>query len=81
MSIRIIPNLPKIKAHWCHRCSEVPDWLEVPMSDNRVIRYYPQIEQPAFTKSMEIIRHMTDPETGYKRKGPELLPQHPVERR
>lgn len=70
MSIRIMPDIPRIRARWAHRASEIPEWLEVPLSDGRVVNYYPQIEQPAFTKSMEIIRHMTDPETGYKRKGP-----------
>lgn len=68
--IRIIPDIPRIHARWCRRTSEIPDFLEVPMSNGETVRYYPQIEQPAFTKSMEIIRHMTDTETGYKRKGP-----------
>ena len=68
MSVRIIPNIPKVKAHWCHRCSEVPDWLEVPMSDGRIVRYYPQVEQPAFRKSLEIIRNMKNVEVGYERK-------------
>lgn len=71
MSIRIMPNIPQIRARRAHRASEIPDWLEVPMADGTTVRYYPQVEQPAFTRSLEIIRHITDPKTGYKRKGPE----------
>ena len=70
MSIRIMPNIPQIRARWAHRASEIPDWLEVPMADGSTVRYYPRVEQPAFRKSIEIIRNMTDPRTGYKRKGP-----------
>ena len=44
--IRIIPNLPKIKAHWDRRTSAVPDYLMVPMSDNSVVRYEPVITHP-----------------------------------
>ena len=39
--VRIIPDIPNIKARWCHRCSEVPDWLEVPMSDGRLCSTIP----------------------------------------
>lgn len=63
--VRIIPNIPKIKARWCHRCSEIPDWLEVPMSDGRIVEYYPKVEPPAFRKAIENVRNM---ETGYERK-------------
>ena len=66
--VRILPNIPKIKAHWCHRCSEYPEWLEVPMSDGTVVKYYPQVEQPAFRKSLEIIRNMKDQVVGYEKK-------------
>ena len=68
--IRIVPNIPKITARWAHRASEIPDWLEVPMSDGTTVQYYPKVTQPAFTRSLEIIRNMTDPRTGYKRKEP-----------
>lgn len=44
--IKVLPDIPKIRAHWAHRCSEIPEWLEVPMADGRVINYYPQL-QPA----------------------------------
>ena len=69
--LRVIPNIPQIRARWAHRASEIPDWLEVPMSDGTTVQYFPKVTQPAFTRSLEIIRHMTDPQTGYKRKGPE----------
>ena len=68
--IRIMPNIPKIQARWAHRASEIPDWLEVPMADGSVVRYYPHIEQPAFRKSMEIIRNMKDQVVGYQMKEP-----------
>ena len=73
--IRIIPNIPKIRARWAHRCSEIPDWLEVPMSDGRVVQYYPKVEQPAFQRAIENVRKMA---VGYERKKDRaLLPQHP----
>ena len=66
--IRIMPNIPKIQARWAHRASEIPDWLEVPMADGSVVKYYPQVDQPAFRKSLEIIRNMKDQVVGYERK-------------
>ena len=66
--IRIVPNIPKIQARWAHRASEIPDWLEVPMSNGDIVRYYPKIEQPSFRKSLEIIRNMKDQVVGYERK-------------
>ena len=42
--IRIIPDIPRIHARWCRRTSEIPDFLEVPMSNGETVRYYPQIE-------------------------------------
>lgn len=66
--IRIVPNIPKIQARWAHRASEIPDWLEVPMSNGEIVRYYPKVEQPAFRRSLEIIRNMKDQVVGYERK-------------
>ena len=43
---RILPNLPKIKAHWERRTSDIPDFLMVPMSDETVVRYVPEVRQP-----------------------------------
>ena len=65
--VRIIPDIPKIRARWAHRASEIPDWLEVPMSDGTVVQYYPKIEQPAFRKAIEGVRRMT---VGYKMEKP-----------
>ena len=62
--VRIIPNIPRIRARWTHRCSEIPDLLEVPMSDGRTVRYYPQIEQPAFARAIENVRNMV---VGYEK--------------
>lgn len=66
--IRIIPNIPKITARWAHRASEIPDWLEVPMSDGSVVQYYPKVEQPCFRKSLEIIQNMKKQVIGYEKK-------------
>ena len=68
--IRIMPDIPRIHAHWCKRTSEIPDWLEVPLSNGQVIKYYPKVEQPAFRRSLEIIRNMKEEIVGYKAKEP-----------
>ena len=49
---RILPDIPNIKAHWDRRASEIPDYLMVPMSDGNVVRYNPEIQQPAFVNMM-----------------------------
>ena len=64
MSERIIPDIPKAKAHWERRCDPVP-YLMVPMSDGSVIRYVPEVPQPGFQKAMENIKNM---KIGYERK-------------
>ena len=66
--IRIIPDIPRINARWCRRTSEIPDFLEVPMSNGETVRYYPQIEQPAFRASLETIRKMNQMVVGYENK-------------
>ena len=66
--IRVLPNIPKIRAHWCRRTSEIPDWLEVPMGNGETVLYYPQVEQPAFRASLETIRKMNEMVVGYERK-------------
>ena len=45
MSERIIPDIPKIKAHWEHRADPVP-YLMVPMSDGSVMRFNAEIQHP-----------------------------------
>ena len=57
--IRIIPNIPKIKAHWERRTDDIPTYLEVPMSDGRTVKYIPEIVQPGFVAAMENIKNMT----------------------
>ena len=66
--IRIIPNLPKIKAHWDRRTSAVPDYLMVPMSDNSVVRYEPVITQPKPFLA-DKLDHFTEMCIGYKKTG------------
>ncbi len=63
--IRIIPDMSRAKAHWTRRSSEIPDYLMVPMSDNTVVMYVPQVTQPGFVKAMKNIKNMT---VGYERK-------------
>ena len=61
---RILPNIPRIKAHWDRRGEELP-YLMVPMSDGTVIRYNPEIQQPAFRKAIENVKNMV---VGYETK-------------
>ena len=56
--IRIIPDLGRIKAHWSHRSSEIPDYLMVPMSDGSVVRYNPEVVQPGFVKAMDVLKNI-----------------------
>jgi len=65
--IRIIPNIPKIKAKWDRRSSELP-WLDVPMSDGTKVAYVPDTPQPSFLRTLEIIRNMKDVRVGYEKK-------------
>ena len=62
---RVIPDMPRAKAHWVKRSSEIPDYLMIPMSDNTVVMYVPQVTQPGFVKAMQNIKNMT---IGYERK-------------
>jgi hypothetical protein len=64
--IRVIPDMPRAKAHWVRRTSEFPDYIMVPMSDNTVVMYVPQVTQPGFVKAMENIKRM---KVGYEWKG------------
>ena len=50
--IRILPDMANAKAHWEHRTSDIPDYLMVPMSDNSVVKFVPEIRQPRYVKSM-----------------------------
>lgn len=61
---RILPNIPRIKAHWDRRGEELP-YLMVPMSDGTVVRYNPEIQLPAFRKAIENVKNMA---VGYETK-------------
>ena len=61
---RIIPNLPKAKAHWFKRTSTIPDYLEVPMGDGSVVKFFPEIRQPAPVLAEALDRFTTA--CGYK---------------
>lgn len=63
MDARIIPDIPNIRAHWERRADPVP-YLMVPMSDGTVLRFNPEIAQPAFQRAMDGIRNMM---IGYER--------------
>jgi hypothetical protein len=75
--IRVIPDIPHIRARYAHRCSEIPDWLEVPLSDGRTVRYYPQVEQPAFTRAIQNIRNMV---VGYERPADAATSNRPAQK-
>ena len=64
---RILPNLPKIKAHWERRTSDIPDYLVVPMSDDTVVRYVPEVAQPKPVLADELNK-FTELCIGYERK-------------
>lgn len=66
MNERILPDIPKIKAHWERRSDPVP-YLMVPMSDGNTIRYNPEIKQPR-PYFKEALDHFTDLCVGYERK-------------
>lgn len=63
---KIIPDIPKIRAHWERRSCLIP-YLMVPMSDGRIIRYNPEIQQSSesLNKALESIRNMATMAGGY----------------
>ena len=62
---RILADTGKARQHWERRCDPLP-YLMVPMSDNTVIRYNPEIVQPRpFFK--EALDKFTDLCVGYER--------------
>ena len=54
---RILADTRNAKQHWERRCDTLP-FLEVPMSDGSVVRYYPEIPQPGLVKALEGIRRI-----------------------
>lgn len=63
---RILADTRQIKQHWERRCDPIP-YLMVPMSDNTVIRYNPEIRQPAPVLKDKLDK-FTDLCIGYERK-------------
>ena len=57
MCERILPDIPKIRAHWELRCDPVP-YLMVPMSDGTVIRFNADIQHPGYVKAVQNIRNL-----------------------
>ena len=55
--IRILADTRNAKQHWERRCDTLP-FLEVPMSDGSVVRYYPEIPQPGLINALEGIRRI-----------------------
>ena len=58
---KIIPDIPKIKAHWERRSDPIP-YLMVPLSNGEVIRYNAEIKHPGYVKAVENIKNLE----GYK---------------
>ena len=58
--IRVLPDIPKIRAHWDWRSSKIPTYLEVPMSDGTVVQYVPEVrqEQQSVLDALQNIRNM-----------------------
>ena len=56
---RIIADTQRITQHWDkdHPGNPIP-YLMVRMSDGKIIRYNPEIEQPGFVKAMDNIKNM-----------------------
>lgn len=55
---RILPDIPRIKAHWGKHSSDIPEYLMVPMSDGRTVKFIPDEPHPGFVKAMKIIERM-----------------------
>ena len=73
---RILADTRNAKQHWERRCDQLP-FLEVPMSDGSVVRYYPEIPQPGLIKALEIIRNMKNQIVECEKSDRALLAQHP----
>ena len=58
---KVIPDIPKIKAHWDRRSDPIP-YLMVPLSNGEVIRYNAEIKHPGYVKAVENIKNLE----GYK---------------
>lgn len=70
MSERVIPDIPKIRAHWERRSDPLP-YLLVPMSDGTVMRFNAEIQHPALSKIFRSMENMKELCIGYEQKGRE----------
>jgi len=66
MCKRIIPDIPRARAHWERRSNPIP-YLMVPMSNGDTVRYNPEILQPAPVLKDQLDK-FTDLCIGYERK-------------
>ena len=68
--IRVLPDIPKIRAHWDRRSSKIPTYLEVPMSDGTVVQYVPEVrqDQQSVLDALQNIRNMKAAIGGYQYK-------------
>jgi len=64
---RIIPDIPRAKAHWERRSDPVP-YLMVPMSDGTVLRYNAEIPHPSLSKAFRNMENMKNICIGYEHK-------------
>ena len=64
---RVIPDIPKIRAHWERRSCPIP-YLMVPMSDGTVVRYNAEMEHPGVQKALDTIRTIKRTDLGYPRE-------------
>ena len=62
----VLPDIQRIKAHWKRRTDTLP-YLMVPMSDNTVVKYVPEITQPKPVLADKLDR-FTKLCIGYERK-------------
>lgn len=54
---RILPDLPKAKAHWDRRCDPIP-YLMVPMSNGTVMRFNAEVKHPGYVKAVQNIKNL-----------------------
>ena len=72
MNERIIPDIPRARAHWERRSDPIP-FLLVPMSDGTVMRFNAEIPHPALSKIFQSMENMKELCVGYQRKETESL--------
>jgi hypothetical protein len=73
--LRVIPDIPRIKAHWDRRSSVIPTYLDVPMSDGSCVTYVPEINQSAqqVQSALQNIRNLSNMKNGYRSENDESI--------